>query len=214
MTMKKHPLQKAEEYLQKAKDILNNTPVEDLFEDGSYLRYTDVKSIKKAGRTAWKGCSIALEYALEIPMSYNSYYEFEKAIMEVAGDYYPVINSSYLLLNGTLWCDGNQHKPICDIAMNDAEELVKWCKNRQSIVEQHEEEEKRTREEYWKKHKEDKKLNERIVKRQKKELLELMLEKADLKKKDIIEMALNKWIANNLDLLTDEEKKRFDHLVF
>ena len=134
--------------------------------------------------------------------------------MAVAGNYFPVINSSYLLLNGTLWCDGNQHKPICDIAMNDAEELVEWCKNRQSIVEQHEEEVRKANEMRKKEEKEDRRLYLEIAKRQKKELLELMLEKANLKKKDIIETALNRWVGNNLDLLTEEEKKRFDHLVF
>ena len=49
-TMKKTPIQKAEEYLQKAKDILNNTPVVNVIEDGSLLHYSDVKSMKKAER--------------------------------------------------------------------------------------------------------------------------------------------------------------------
>ena len=55
--MKKTAFQKAEEYLKKAKEILNNTPVAD-------EHYTDVKSVKKAGRTAWKGCHEALWYVL------------------------------------------------------------------------------------------------------------------------------------------------------
>ena len=58
--MKKTPIQKAEEYLQKAKDILANTPVVDVSDDGTLLHYADVKNVKKARRTAWKGCSLAL----------------------------------------------------------------------------------------------------------------------------------------------------------
>ena len=55
--MKKTEMQKAEDYLKKAKEILNNTPVED-------EHYTDVKNIKKAGRAAWKGCITTLDYVL------------------------------------------------------------------------------------------------------------------------------------------------------
>lgn len=46
--MKKTPIQKAEEYLQKAKDILANTPVVDVSDDGTLLHYADVKNVKKA----------------------------------------------------------------------------------------------------------------------------------------------------------------------
>lgn len=141
MTMKKHPLQKAEEYLQKAKDILNNTPVEDLFEDGSYLRYTDVKSIKKAGRTAWKGCAIAMDYTLEIPLSTYSYYDFDKTVKEISWEVCSLFDSTWNLLNGSLGFYGIQSKPTCDTAMDCAEELIRWCKNRKSIVEPHEKEE-------------------------------------------------------------------------
>ena len=80
--MKKTPLQKAEEYFQKAKDILNSIPVEDEFDDPLLRHYTDVKSIKKAGRTAWKGCAIALNYVLEESIETYDYYAFESVLRE------------------------------------------------------------------------------------------------------------------------------------
>ena len=53
-----------------------------------------------------------------------------------------------------------------------------------------------------------------IVKRQNKELLELLLEKTGVSRRELIRMAYDEFVISNLGLLTDEEKRHFDHLVF
>lgn len=212
--MKKHPLQKAEEYLRKAKDILDSIPVDKELDDGSFTFLSDVKNVKRAGRMAWKGCSIALNYALEECIDTYDYYTFEKGTKEISHGLYCVFDIAYCILVYSMSCDGTHDKEICNVGIARGEQLVELCRNRQSLVKQHEEEEKRAREERLKNEKEDRKTYARIAIKQKKELFEFMLGKANLKKKDIFEVACNNWIAKNLDLLTEEEKKRFDHLVF
>jgi hypothetical protein len=207
--MKKTPLQKAEEYLQKAKDILNSIPVEDEFDDPLLLRYTDVKSIKKAGRTAWRGCAIALNYALEESIKTYDYYAFEDATREISYGFYIVFDCAYKTLVRYMSGDGTRTKDICDAGIEDAEELIDMCKIIQSIIEKSEEE-KRDREERLKKNKSNKK----EVRKQSKELLELLLEKTGTKRKDLINLAYQEFVSENLGLLTDEEKRHFDHLVF
>lgn len=213
--MKKHPMKKAEAYLQKAKDILCHI----LLEDDEH--YADAKSIKKAGRTAWKGCVEALDYVLyqEHRDCHEYVSEYDKAkykewLTGVDSNVVTVFESAYNLLNFTMACDGEKDVSICNTALSYGEKLLDWCKSRQAIVEQQEEEERRRNEEEWRKQKEEKKLWLKDADRQMNELLDLMLAKANLKRNDIIETAYKRWIAKNLDLLTDEEKKRFDHLVF
>ena len=213
--MKKTPIQKAAKKKKKAKDILDKTSLED------DEHYADAKSIKKAGRTAWKGCVEALDYVLyqEHRDCHEYVSEYDKAkykewLTGVDSNVVTVFESAYNLLNFTMACDGEKDKVICDRAMSYGEKLLDWCKSRQAIVEQQEEEERRRNEEEWRKQKEEKKLWLKEADRQMNELLDLMLAKANLKRNDIIETAYKRWIAKNLDLLTDEEKKRFDHLVF
>lgn len=215
--MKKTPLQKAEEYLQKAKDILNSIPVEDEFDDPLLRRYTDVKSIKKAGRTAWKGCAIALNYALEESIETYDYYAFEKALRETGWadrKFYNLFMDAYNMLVAYMWRYGWQSKTICDEAIRVAEMLLNLCKNNQRLVEQHEEEKRKAKEADLKKQNEGKRTCAKIVRKQSKELLELLLEKTGTKRKDLINLACQEFVSENLGLLTDEEKRHFDHLVF
>lgn len=134
--MKKHPLQKAEEYLQKAKDILANMPLE------VDEHYADSKSIKKAGRTAWKGCVEALDYVLYQERRDCDEYvsEYDKApykewLNGIDNRIAVVFESAYNLLNFTMACDGEKDIVICGRAICYSEKLINWCKGRQAIVE-------------------------------------------------------------------------------
>lgn len=210
--MKKDPIQKAEEYLQKAKDILYNTPIIDEFDEPLLLHYSDVKNIKKAGRTAWKGCSIALNHALEASIQTYDYHAYEERTRQIDMHFCGVFQDAYHMLVWYMWGEGWLHKDMCDEAIRVAEMLVNMCKNIQSIIERNEEEQ-RDREERLKKFNSSKKEDRQIVKRQSKELLELLLEKTGTKRKDLIELAYQEFVSDNLYLLTDEEVKHFDHLV-
>ena len=211
--MKKDPIQKAEEYLQKAKDILGNTPVLDVLEDGTLLHYTDVKNIKRAGRTAWKGCSIALNYALEASIQTYDYRSYEERTRQIDMRFRDVFENAWNMLVYYMKLKGWQQKVMCDEAIREAELLVKMCKNMQNIVEQHEEEKRKDWEESMRKDKEDKRQYKRIIKQQSNELLELLLEKTGTSRRELIRAAYEDFVASNLDVLTDEEVKHFDHLV-
>lgn len=211
--MKKTPIQKAEEYLQKAKDILANTPIDDISDDGILLHYADVKNVKKAGRSAWKGCSIALNYALEKNIETYDYKAYEEETRKIGDRLYMGFDIAYYALAIYMSVDGNQIKDICDDGVERAEYLIDMCKNIQSVIEQIEEE-KRDREERMKKFNSTKREDRRIVKRQSKELFELLLDKTGTKRKDLIEIAFQEFVCDNIYLLTPEEKKRFDYLVF
>lgn len=52
------------------------------------------------------------------------------------------------------------------------------------------------------------------VLRQRKALLELILKRTKTPKKVVIEDALDDFVKANLDVVSDEEKKQFDRLVF
>lgn len=123
--MKKHPMKKAEAYLQKAKDILDKTSLED------DEHYADAKSIKKAGRTAWEGCVEALDYVLyqEHRDCHEYVSEYDKAkykewLTGVDSKIVTVFESAYNLLNFTMACDGEKDKVICDRAMSYGEKLL------------------------------------------------------------------------------------------
>ena len=211
--MKKTPIQKAEEYLQKAKGILANTPLIDEFDDPLYVDYADVKNTKKAGRTAWKGCSIALNYALGESIETYDLRTYEERTNQIDRGLKGVFYSAYCMLVYSMCGDGAHDKFTCDHALEVAEQLIDMCKNIQSIIERGEEE-KRDKEERLKKFNSTKREDRRIVKRQSKELFELLLDKTGTKRKDLIEIAFQEFVCDNIYLLTPEEKKRFDHLVF
>ena len=52
------------------------------------------------------------------------------------------------------------------------------------------------------------------VEKERKAVLQLLLEKTGLKYKELVDAQVGMWMAGNLDLLSDEEKKQFPHLVF
>lgn len=52
------------------------------------------------------------------------------------------------------------------------------------------------------------------VLRQRKALLELILKRTKTPKKVVIEDALDDFVKANLDVVSEEEKKQFDRLVF
>lgn len=177
------------------------------------LHYADVKNVKKAGRSAWKGCSIALNYAIEKNIETYDYKAYEEETRKIGDRLYNGFDIAYYALAIYMSVDGNQSKNICDDGIERAEYLIDMCKNIQSVIEQIEEE-KRDREERMKKFNSTKREDRRIVKRQSKELFELLLDKTGTKRKDLIEIAFQEFVCDNIYLLTPEEKKRFDYLVF
>lgn len=52
------------------------------------------------------------------------------------------------------------------------------------------------------------------IEKERKAVLQLLLKKAGLKYQDVVDFQLNVWMSGNLDLLTEQEKKRFPHLAF
>lgn len=125
-----------------------------------------------------------------------------------------VFESAYNLLNFTMACDGEKDKVICDRSMSYGEKLLDWCKSRQAIVEQQKEEERRRNEEEWRKQKEEEKLWHKEVAKQNMELEELVISKSGMSRKEIAKYAYRDFVRSNLDLVTPEEKKRFNLLVF
>lgn len=46
------------------------------------------------------------------------------------------------------------------------------------------------------------------------ELFELLLKKSGVKKKDLMDLMVRSFIQENLDLVSESDKKKFDKLVF
>ena len=46
-----------------------------------------------------------------------------------------------------------------------------------------------------------------------KELIALLLQKASVKEKDIYRVAMTNWVSKNLDLLTREERKKYQSVI-
>lgn len=53
-----------------------------------------------------------------------------------------------------------------------------------------------------------------LVKKQTESLLKLLLKKTNTKYRDLIDIAEQEFIADNIDVLTADEKKQFNMLVF
>ena len=53
-----------------------------------------------------------------------------------------------------------------------------------------------------------------LVKKQTESLLKLLLKKTNTKYRDLIDIAEQEFIADNIDVLTADEKKQFNLLVF
>ncbi len=58
-----------------------------------------------------------------------------------------------------------------------------------------------------------KKADSKTIEREKKALLELLLKKAGITYKDLVSNSVGIWVASNIDLLTEQEKKQFKSLV-
>ena len=59
-----------------------------------------------------------------------------------------------------------------------------------------------------------KKADSKTIEREKKALLELLLKKAGITYKDLVSNSVGGiWVASNIDLLTEQEKKQFKSLV-
>ena len=53
-----------------------------------------------------------------------------------------------------------------------------------------------------------------LAKKQSKELLNLILQKTGVKHKEIVERAEQRFVVANLDVVTADERKKFDRLIF
>ena len=58
-----------------------------------------------------------------------------------------------------------------------------------------------------------KKADSKTIEREKKALLELLLKKAGITYKDLVSNSVGIWVASNIDLLTEQEKKQFKSLI-
>lgn len=65
-----------------------------------------------------------------------------------------------------------------------------------------------------KNHKDEKRQYHKEVLRQSKELEELVISKSGMTRREIVKFEIDNFVRNNLDLVTPEERKRFDHLIF
>jgi hypothetical protein len=210
--MQKTPIQRAEEYLQKAKDILKSIPLAD------EEHYADAKSVKKAGRTTWKGCKELLWVISNANKNYDKESEdpdnkqaFKEFLHVFDNKMVATYESAYILSNFSMACDGISNISVCVLAIHEAEKLLNWCKN---IYIQQQEAKRKDYEEWMKNHKEDKIQFRKEVARQNKELEELVISKSGMSRKEIIKFEIDNFVRSNLDLVTPEERKRFDHLIF
>ena len=55
---------------------------------------------------------------------------------------------------------------------------------------------------------------ERKVENERKAVLNLLLKKTGLKYKDLVNAQVGMWMAGNIDLLTEQERKMFPNLAF
>ncbi|MBR6354794.1 MAG: hypothetical protein IKS01_03335 [Paludibacteraceae bacterium] len=55
---------------------------------------------------------------------------------------------------------------------------------------------------------------ERNVEKERKAVLALLLRKTGLKYKDLVDAQVGMWMAGNIDLLSEQEKRMFPNLAF
>ena len=53
----------------------------------------------------------------------------------------------------------------------------------------------------------------KTIDRLQKELIMLLLQKANVKEKDIYRVAMTNWVSKNLDLLTPDERKKYQSII-
>lgn len=127
---KENPFDEARRYLQNAKDLLkNNTTIEDGF-------YSDSKYVRLAGKTAWKGCLIAIDAAFKVRedkrMIKGSRLQIEDYISAVSKRDHELsvwVKSGYNHMHLYMGYDGEKKVTISESAFSTAKDIIDRCEN-------------------------------------------------------------------------------------
>ncbi|MBO7440855.1 MAG: DUF5618 family protein [Bacteroidales bacterium] len=124
---KKDPISEARRYLENAKEILRDKAIEDdcFYQNGKY--------VKLAGRTMWKGCTIALDYALDIKKKHgrqNDIDDYKEKSEQIDKNLFNHIVSGYNILYYSLGCDGEKKVDIARSGIETMNYIIDWCEHR------------------------------------------------------------------------------------
>jgi len=129
MAQLKHPIRKAERYLQNARQILS----EKAEKDGDY--YNDNKYVKMAGNTAWNGVLVALDAVLNIRENLKKgqrpdFKDYQEAIGKVDNKMTRPLLSAYDLLHKSLGYDGILDYKVVQLSLDKAKMMIDWAAKR------------------------------------------------------------------------------------
>jgi len=129
MAQLKHPIRKAERYLQNARQILS----EKAEKDGDY--YNDNKYVKMAGNTAWNGVLVALDAVLNIRENLKKgqrpeFKDYQEAIGKVDNKMTRPLLSTYDLLHKSLGYDGILDYKVVQLSLDKAKIMIDWAAKR------------------------------------------------------------------------------------
>lgn len=123
----KDPILEARRYLDNAKELLRDKAIEDdcFYQNGKY--------VKLAGRTMWKGCTIALNYALGIKKKGNRAIdidEYKEKSEQIDKNLFNHIVSGYNILCYSLGYDGEKKTSIANTGIDTMNFIIDWCEHR------------------------------------------------------------------------------------
>lgn len=126
MSELKHPIRKAERYLQNARKILS----EKAEKDGDY--YNDTKYVKQAGHTAWCGVLMALDAVLKVRENLKKgqrieFKDYQAALSKVDNKMTRPLLSAYNLLHKSLAYDGINCFRVVQDSLNQAQVIIEWA---------------------------------------------------------------------------------------
>ena len=125
----KHPIRKAERYLQNARQILS----EKAEKDGDY--YNDSKYVKMAGNTAWNGVLVALDAVLPVRSNLKKgqrpeFKDYQYAISRTDGKMTRPLLGAYESLHKAMGYDGNPVYKVVQSSLEQAKIILEWAGNR------------------------------------------------------------------------------------
>jgi len=118
------PIEEAKRYVANAKEILREKAVK----EDDY--YNDSKYVCMAGETAWKGCLIALDSALNIKKKKDSRKSIDDYKAMAAKRNQTLLKnvvSGYNLLHLSMGYDGEKSYTIAKTGLQTAETIIDWC---------------------------------------------------------------------------------------
>jgi hypothetical protein len=126
MSELKHPIRKAECYLENARQILS----EKAGKEGDY--YSDRKYVKIAGHTAWGGVLTALDGVLGIKAGLKrrqrpEFKDYQEAISKIDNKMNRPLLNSYETFHKILGYDGNLNYTIVQSGLEEAQYIIDWA---------------------------------------------------------------------------------------